>query len=118
MLGLIYGSYKAPRELVWVFGMTIYLALMAEAFWDMSCPGDKCLTGALKSLYLCLDNSCCGRHLVQWIRGDYLYRNYPIASSLHVVALPIVLIGSVAMHIIALHDVGSNNPDSKYKESL
>ena len=53
--GLIYGSYKAPRELVWVFGMTIYLALMAEAFWDMSCPGDKCLTGAPKLLYLCLE---------------------------------------------------------------
>ena len=112
--GLIYGSYKAPRELVWVFGMTIYLALMAEAFLGYVLPwGQMSYWGAQVIISLFGAIPVVGDDLVQWIRGDYLLSGITLNRfmSLHVVALPIVLIALVAMHIIALHDVGSNNPD-------
>ena len=112
--GLIYGSYKAPRELVWVFGMTIYLVLMAEAFLGYVLPwGQMSYWGAQVIISLFGAIPVVGDDLVQWIRGDYLLSGITLNRfmSLHVVALPIVLIALVAMHIIALHDVGSNNPD-------
>jgi len=114
--GLMYGSYKAPRELVWIFGMTIYLALMAEAFMGYVLPwGQMSYWGAqvIVSLFGAIPGI--GEDLVQWIRGDYLISGITLNRffALHVVALPIVLLALVVMHILALHDkhVGSNNPD-------
>jgi len=112
--GLIYGSYKAPRELVWVFGMTIYVALMAEAFLGYVLPwGQMSYWGAQVIISLFGAIPVVGDDLVQWIRGDYLISGITLNRfmSLHVVAIPIILLGLVVMHIIALHDVGSNNPD-------
>jgi ubiquinol-cytochrome c reductase cytochrome b subunit len=114
--GLMYGSYKSPRELVWIFGMTIYLALMAEAFMGYVLPwGQMSYWGAqvIVSLFGAIPGI--GEDLVQWIRGDYLISGITLNRffALHVVALPIVLLALVVMHILALHDkhVGSNNPD-------
>lgn len=123
--GLMYGSYKSPRELVWIFGMTIYLALMAEAFMGYVLPwGQMSYWGAqvIVSLFGAIPGI--GEDLVQWIRGDYLISGITLNRffALHVVALPIVLLALVVMHILALHDkhVGSNNPDGveikKYKD--
>jgi len=112
--GLLYGSYKAPRELVWIFGMTIYLALMAEAFMGYVLPwGQMSYWGAqvIVSLFGAIPGI--GDELVQWIRGDYLISGITLNRffSLHVVAIPIVLLALVLLHILALHEVGSNNPD-------
>ena len=112
--GLMYGSYKAPRELVWIFGMTIYLALMAEAFLGYVLPwGQMSYWGAQVIISLFGAIPVVGEDIVQWIRGDYLISGITLNRfmSLHAVALPIILIALVVMHIIALHDVGSNNPD-------
>ena len=112
--GLMYGSYKAPRELVWIFGMTIYVALMAEAFLGYVLPwGQMSYWGAQVIISLFGAIPVVGEDIVQWIRGDYLLSGITLNRfmSLHVVALPIILIALVVMHIIALHDVGSNNPD-------
>ncbi len=112
--GLMYGSYKAPRELVWIFGMTIYVALMAEAFLGYVLPwGQMSYWGAQVIISLFGAIPVVGEDIVQWIRGDYLISGITLNRfmSLHVVALPIILIALVVMHIIALHDVGSNNPD-------
>ncbi len=112
--GLVYGSYKAPRELVWVFGMSIYVVLMAEAFLGYVLPwGQMSYWGAQVIISLFGAIPIVGEDLVQWIRGDYLISGITLNRfmSLHVVAMPIILIALVAMHIIALHDVGSNNPD-------
>ena len=112
--GLMYGSYKAPRELVWIFGMTIYVALMAEAFMGYVLPwGQMSYWGAQVIISLFGAIPVVGEDIVQWIRGDYLISGITLNRfmSLHVVALPIILIALVVMHIIALHDVGSNNPD-------
>ena len=112
--GMYYGSYKAPRELVWVFGMTIYLALMAEAFLGYVLPwGQMSYWGAQVIISLFGAIPVVGEDIVQWIRGDYLISGITLNRfmSLHVVALPIILIALIVMHIIALHDVGSNNPD-------
>ena len=112
--GLMYGSYKAPRELVWIFGMTIYVALMAEAFMGYVLPwGQMSYWGAQVIISLFGAIPMVGEDIVQWIRGDYLISGITLNRfmSLHVVALPIILIALVVMHIIALHDVGSNNPD-------
>jgi ubiquinol-cytochrome c reductase cytochrome b subunit len=121
--GLMYGSYKAPRELVWIFGMTIYVALMAEAFLGYVLPwGQMSYWGAQVIISLFGAIPVVGEDIVQWIRGDYLISGITLNRfmSLHVVALPIILIALVVMHIIALHDVGSNNPDGvsikKYKD--
>jgi ubiquinol-cytochrome c reductase cytochrome b subunit len=112
--GLLYGSYKAPRELVWIFGMTIYLALMAEAFMGYVLPwGQMSYWGAQVIVSLFGAIPYIGDALVEWIRGDYLISGATLNRffSLHVVALPIVILALVVMHILALHEVGSNNPD-------
>jgi ubiquinol-cytochrome c reductase cytochrome b subunit len=112
--GLMYGSYRAPRELVWIFGMTIYLALMAEAFLGYLLPwGQMSYWGAQVIVSLFGAIPYIGDGLMEWIRGDYLISGITLNRffALHVVALPIVILGLVVMHIIALHEVGSNNPD-------
>ncbi|WP_261844204.1 cytochrome b [Aliamphritea ceti] len=112
--GLLYGSYRKPRELVWIFGMAIYLALMAEAFMGYLLPwGQMSYWGAQVIVSLFSAVPIVGPDLAEWIRGDYVISGITLNRffSLHVVALPIVLLGLVVMHIIALHEVGSNNPD-------
>ena len=112
--GLMYGSYKAPRELVWIFGMTIYVALMAEAFMGYVLPwGQMSYWGAQVIVSLFGAIPVVGDALVQWIRGDYLISGATLNRffALHVVALPLVLVALVFLHLVALHEVGSNNPD-------
>ncbi|KEQ17455.1 cytochrome b [Endozoicomonas numazuensis] len=112
--GLLYGSYRAPRELVWIFGMAIYLALMAEAFMGYMLPwGQMSYWGAQVIISLFGAIPVIGPDLQQWIRGDFLISGITLNRffALHVVALPIVILGLVLLHIIALHEVGSNNPD-------
>jgi len=119
----IYGSYKAPRELVWLFGMAIYVVLMAEAFLGYVLPwGQMSYWGAQVIISLFGAIPVVGEGLVEWIRGDYLISGITLNRfmSLHVVALPIILLALVVMHVLALHEVGSNNPDGvdikKYKD--
>ena len=121
--GLMYGSYKAPRELIWIFGMFIYLALMAEAFLGYVLPwGQMSYWGAQVIVNLFGAIPYVGEDLVQWIRGDYLISGATLNRffALHVVALPIVILALVFLHILALHEIGSNNPDGveikKYKD--
>ena len=112
--GLMYGSYKKPRELVWIFGMTIYLALMAEAFMGYLLPwGQMSYWGAQVIVNLFGAIPYIGEGLSLWIRGDYLISGITLNRffALHVVALPIVIIALVVLHVLALHTVGSNNPD-------
>jgi len=112
--GLIYGSYKNPRELIWIFGMFIYLALAAEAFFGYLLPwGQMSYWGAQVIVSLFGAIPVVGDSLVEWIRGDYFISDITLNRffALHVVAIPLVLIGLVAVHIMALHEVGSNNPD-------
>ena len=111
---LLYGSYQKPRELVWVFGMSIYLLLMAEAFMGYLLPwGQMSYWGAQVIISLFGAIPVIGDDLTQWIRGDYLISGITLNRffALHVVALPIVILGLVVLHILALHEVGSNNPD-------
>ena len=121
--GLLYGSYQKPRELVWIFGMLIYLCLMAEAFMGYLLPwGQMSYWGAQVIISLFGAIPVIGDDLTQWIRGDYLISGITLNRffALHVIALPIVLLGLVVLHILALHEVGSNNPDGvdikKYKD--
>ncbi|CAH0993349.1 Cytochrome b [Sinobacterium norvegicum] len=112
--GLLYGSYKKPRELVWIFGMAIYLVLMAEGFLGYVLPwGQMSYWGAqvIVSLFGAIPGI--GPDLVEWIRGDFLISGVTLNRffALHVVALPIVLLALVVLHLLALHEVGSNNPD-------
>lgn len=112
--GLLYGSYKKPRELVWIFGMTIYLALMAEAFMGYLLPwGQMSYWGAQVIVNLFGAIPFIGEDLALWIRGDYLISGITLNRffALHVVALPIVILALVVLHVLALHEVGSNNPD-------
>jgi ubiquinol-cytochrome c reductase cytochrome b subunit len=112
--GLMYGSYQKPRELIWLFGMTIYLALMAEGFFGYLLPwGQMSYWGAQVILSLAGVIPYIGEDLVTWVRGDFLISGITLNRffALHVVALPIVILALVALHILALHDVGSNNPD-------
>lgn len=112
--GLLYGSYQKPRELVWLFGMLIYLALMAEAFMGYLLPwGQMSYWGAQVIISLFGAIPVIGDDITQWIRGDYLISGITLNRffALHVVALPIVILGLVVLHILALHEVGSNNPD-------
>ncbi|CAN7286330.1 cytochrome bc complex cytochrome b subunit [Aquipseudomonas alcaligenes] len=112
--GLLYGSYQKPRELVWIFGMLIYLALMAEAFMGYLLPwGQMSYWGAQVIISLFGAIPVIGDDLTQWIRGDYLISGITLNRffALHVIALPIVILGLVVLHILALHEVGSNNPD-------
>ncbi len=119
--GLMYGSYKAPRELVWIFGMLIYVALMAEAFMGYVLPwGQMSYWGAQVIVNLFGAIPIVGEDIVQWVRGDYLISGATLNRffALHVVALPIVILALVVLHLLALHQVGSNNPDGvEIKES-
>ena len=112
--GLIYGSYRKPRELVWIFGMLIYLVLMAEAFMGYLLPwGQMSYWGAQVIISLFGAIPYVGEDLALWIRGDYVVSDATLNRffAFHVIALPLVLLGLVVAHIIALHEVGSNNPD-------
>ncbi|MCJ7558064.1 MAG: cytochrome b N-terminal domain-containing protein [Gammaproteobacteria bacterium] len=112
--GLLYGSFKPPRELLWIFGMLIYLVLMGEAFMGYLLPwGQMSYWGAqvITSLFGAIP--VVGDSLVEWIRGDFFISDITLNRffALHVIALPLVLIFLVVAHILALHEVGSNNPD-------
>ncbi|WP_456085709.1 cytochrome b [Marinicella gelatinilytica] len=112
--GLLYGSYKKPRELIWVFGMIIYLALMAEAFMGYVLPwGNMSYWGAKVITQLFAAVPWVGDSLVEWVRGDYLISDATLNRffALHVIALPLVIVVLVVLHIAALHTVGSNNPE-------
>jgi ubiquinol-cytochrome c reductase cytochrome b subunit len=112
--GLMYGSYKRPRELVWILGMSIYLVLMAEAFMGYVLPwGQMSFWGAKVIISLFGAIPVVGDSLSHWIMGDYVPGDATLNRffALHVVALPIVLLLLVTVHILALHEVGSNNPD-------
>ncbi|MEM7468896.1 MAG: cytochrome bc complex cytochrome b subunit, partial [Pseudomonadota bacterium] len=113
--GLMYGSYKKPRELIWIFGMLIYLCLMAEAFMGYLLPwGQMSYWGAqvIINLFGWFPFGI-GDALTLWLRGDYIVSDATLNRffALHVIAMPLVLLGLVVAHIIALHEVGSNNPD-------
>jgi ubiquinol-cytochrome c reductase cytochrome b subunit len=112
--GLMYGSYKKPRELIWLFGMFIYLALMAEAFMGYLLPwGQMSYWGAQVIISLFSAIPVIGDDLTLWIRGDFVIGDATLNRffALHVIALPFVLVFLVVAHILALHEVGSNNPD-------
>jgi ubiquinol-cytochrome c reductase cytochrome b subunit len=112
--GLIYGSYRAPRELVWIFGCAIFLVLMAEAFMGYLLPwGQMSYWGAQVIVNLFAAIPFIGPDLALLIRGDYVVSDATLNRffSFHVIAIPLVLIGLVVAHLFALHDVGSNNPD-------
>jgi ubiquinol-cytochrome c reductase cytochrome b subunit len=112
--GLMYGSYKAPRELLWVVGMLIYLALMAEAFMGYLLPwGQMSYWGAQVIVSLFGAVPVIGDGLVEWIRGDYFISDITLNRffALHVVAVPLALLLLVVVHILALHTTGSLNPD-------
>lgn len=112
--GLLYGSYRKPRELVWLFGVGIFLCLMAEAFMGYLLPwGQMSYWGAQVIVNLFGAIPFIGPDLSLWIRGDYVVGDATLNRffSFHVIAVPLVLLGLVVAHIIALHEVGSNNPD-------
>ncbi len=111
---LLYGSYKKPRELLWILGMLLYLSLMAEAFMGYLLPwGQMSFWGAQVIISLFGAIPVIGDGLSTLIRGDYVVSDITLNRffSLHVIALPLALVGLVFLHIIALHEVGSNNPD-------
>jgi ubiquinol-cytochrome c reductase cytochrome b subunit len=112
--GLIYGSFKQPRELIWIFGMLIFVALMAEAFMGYLLPwGQMSYWGAQVIISLFSAIPVIGDDLSLWIRGDYVVSDATLNRffAFHVIAVPLVLVMLVFMHIVALHEVGSNNPD-------
>ncbi|MCK4706305.1 MAG: cytochrome b N-terminal domain-containing protein [Gammaproteobacteria bacterium] len=112
--GLMYGSYKKPRELIWLFGMFIYLALMAEAFMGYLLPwGQMSYWGAQVIISLFSAIPVIGDDLTLWIRGDFVISDATLNRffALHVIALPFVIVFLVVAHVLALHEVGSNNPD-------
>jgi ubiquinol-cytochrome c reductase cytochrome b subunit len=111
---LLYGSHRAPRELVWVFGMLIYLALMAEAFMGYVLPwGQMSYWGAQVIINLFGAIPTIGEPLTEWIRGDYFISDATLNRffALHVIALPLAIFGLVLLHLVALRENGSNNPD-------
>ncbi|MCI0400020.1 MAG: cytochrome bc complex cytochrome b subunit [Gammaproteobacteria bacterium] len=112
--GLMYGSYKTPRELLWITGMFIYLTLMAEAFTGYLLPwGQMSYWGAqvITSLFGVIP--FVGDSLALWIRGDYVISDVTLNRffAFHVIALPLILLILAVVHVMALHEVGSNNPD-------
>ncbi len=112
--GLFYGSYRKPRELVWIFGVAIFLCLMGEAFFGYLLPwGQMSYWGAQVIVNLFSAIPFIGPELSIWIRGDYVVSDATLNRffSFHVIAIPLVLIGLVAAHLVALHEVGSSNPD-------
>ncbi len=112
--GVIYGSYRNPRELIWLFGVAIFLCLMGEAFFGYLLPwGQMSYWGAQVIVNLFSAIPFIGPDVSEWLRGDYLVSDATLNRffAFHVIALPLVLLGLVAAHLIALHEVGSNNPD-------
>ena len=111
---LLYGSYKRPRELLWLFGMALYMLLMAEAFLGYLLPwGQMSYWGAQVIVNLFSAVPIIGDELAVWIRGDYTISDVTLNRffSLHVIAVPLLLVVMSALHVMALHEVGSNNPD-------
>ena len=111
---MLYGSYKRPRELLWIIGMLIYFTLMAEAFFGYLLPwGQMSYWGAQVIISLFGALPVIGDDLALWIRGDFVVSDVTLNRffSLHVIAFPLVLCGLVGAHLLALHEVGSNNPD-------
>jgi ubiquinol-cytochrome c reductase cytochrome b subunit len=111
---MLYGSYKAPRELLWLIGMLVYLALMAEAFFGYVLPwGNMSFWGAQVIVNLFGTIPVIGPGLVLWIRGDYGIADATLGRffALHVAALPLAILLLVVLHLVALHQTGSNNPD-------
>src|SRR3990170_4649750 len=111
---MLYGSHREPRELVWIFGVLIYLTLMGEAFFGYLLPwGQMSYWGAQVIVNLFGTIPFIGPDLALWIRGDYVVSDATLNRffALHVIAFPLVLLGLVVAHLLALHDVGSNNPD-------
>ncbi len=112
--GLMYGSYREPRELLWMIGMAIFVAMMAEGFFGYLLPwGNMSYWAAQVIVSLFGAIPVIGGDLMEWIRGDFLISEVTLNRffALHVVALPLVLVMLVFVHIVALHHVGSNNPD-------
>ncbi len=112
--GVLYGSYQKPRELIWIFGMFVYLVMMAEGFMGYVLPwGQTSYWGAQVIISLFGAIPVIGDGLTEWIRGDYLISGITLNRffALHVIALPLVLALLVVLHVLALHEVGSNNPD-------
>ena len=112
--GLLYGSYRKPRELIWIFGMIIYLMLMAEAFFGYLLPwGQMSFWGAQVIVNLFDALPLIGPDLSLWIRGDYVVSDATLNRffAFHVIAIPLVLLALVGAHLLALHEVGSSNPD-------
>ncbi|WAR44514.1 cytochrome b [Methylomonas rapida] len=120
--GLVYGSFKQPRELIWIFGMLIFVCLMAEAFMGYLLPwGQMSYWGAQVIISLFSAIPVVGDELSLWIRGDYVVADATLNRffAFHVIAVPLVLLILVFLHIVALHEVGSNNPDGiEIKENL
>jgi len=111
---LLYGSHRKPRELIWIFGVLIYLLLMGEAFFGYLLPwGQMSYWGAQVIINLFSAIPLIGPDLSLWIRGDYVISDATLNRffALHVIALPLALLGLVMAHLLALHEVGSNNPD-------
>jgi len=112
--GLLYGSYRNPRELIWIFGVVIYVALMAEAFMGYLLPwGNMSYWGAQVIINLASAIPVVGNGLSEWIRGDFVVSDATLNRffAFHVIAVPLILVALVFVHIVALHKVGSNNPD-------
>ncbi len=112
--GMLYGSYRKPRELIWIFGVLIFLMLMAEAFMGYLLPwGQLSFWGAQVIVNMFSAIPVIGSDLALLLRGDYVVSDATLNRffALHVIAIPLVLVGLVAAHIMALHEVGSNNPD-------
>ncbi len=112
--GILYGSYQKPRELIWILGMALFILLMAEAFFGYLLPwGQMSYWGAqvITSLFSAIPYV--GDSLVTWIRGDYQVSNVTLQRffALHIIAIPLLLIFFVFLHLVALHRVGSNNPE-------
>ena len=111
---LLYGSYREPRELLWIVGMVIYLTLMAEAFFGYLLPwGNMSFWGAQVIISLFGAIPFIGEGLSQWIRGDFVVSDATLNRffAFHVILVPLMLIGLVFVHLVALHKTGSNNPD-------
>jgi ubiquinol-cytochrome c reductase cytochrome b subunit len=112
--GMLYGSYRKPRELIWIFGMIIFLCLMGEAFFGYLLPwGQMSYWGAQVIVNLFSAIPLVGPDLSLWLRGDFVVGDATLNRffAFHVIAVPMALLGLVVAHVIALHEVGSNNPD-------
>ncbi len=112
--GIMYGSFKSPRELIWLLGMFLYMALMAEAFMGYLLPwGNMSYWGAQVIVNLFSTIPWIGPDFAVWLRGDFAVSDATLTRffALHVAAVPLAILGLVALHILALHEVGSNNPD-------